>query len=63
MARRQDRAYLGEAIPDAEISDDLELCHPLARISGSEISENSLPEAWEAGTSSVDQVIEALVCE
>ena len=60
MARRQDRAYLGEAIPDAEISDDLELCHPLARISGSEISENSLPEAWEAGTSSVDQVIEAL---
>ena len=60
MARRQDRAYLGEAIPDAEISDDLELCHPLARISGSEISENSLPEAWEAGTSSVNQVIEAL---
>ena len=60
MARRQNRAYLGEAIPDAEISDDLELCHPLARISGSEISENSLPEAWEAGTSSVDQVIEAL---
>ena len=53
-------AYLGEAIPDAEFSNDLELCHPLARISGSEISENSLPEAWAAGTSSIDQVIEAL---
>jgi hypothetical protein len=60
MARRQDRAYLGEAIPDAEFSNDLELCHPLAGISGSEISQNSLPEAWEDGTSSVSKVMDAL---
>ena len=60
MARDQNRAYLEEAIPDAVLSDDLELFPPLARISGSEISQNSLPEAWAAGTSSIDQVIEAL---
>ena len=60
MARRQDRAYLGEAIPDAVLSDDLELFPPLARISGSEISQNSLPEAWEDGTSSVSKVMDAL---
>ena len=60
MARRQNRAYLGEAIPDAELSDDLELFHPLARISGTEISQNSLPEAWEADTSSVGKVMDAL---
>ena len=60
MARHQSSTYFKEAIPDAELSDDLELFHPLARISGSEISENSLPEAWAAGTSSIDQVIEAL---
>ena len=61
MARRQNRAYLEEAIPDAEISDDLELFPPLARISGSEISQNSLPEAWEGDTSTVSKVMEALV--
>ena len=49
MARDQNRAYLEEAIPDAVLSDDLELFPPLARISGSEISQNSLPEAWEDG--------------
>ena len=60
MARDQNRAYLEEAIPDAVLSDDLELFPPLARISGSEISQNSLPEAWEDGTSSVSKVMDAL---
>ncbi len=60
MACHQDRAYLEEAIPDAELSDDLELFPPLARISGTEISQNSLPEAWEADTSSVGKVMDAL---
>ena len=60
MARRQDRAYLGEAIPDAEISDDLELLIPLDSISGAELSQNTLPEAWEADTSSVGKVMDAL---
>ena len=60
MARHQNRAYLGEIIPDKELSDDLELCHPLAGISGSEISQNSLSAAWEEGTSSVGKVMEAL---
>ena len=60
MARDQNRTYLEEAIPDAVLSDDLELFPPLARISGSEISQNSLPEAWEDGTSSVSKVMDAL---
>lgn len=60
MARQQNRAYLGEIIPDTELSDDLELCHPLAGISGSEISQTTLPAAWEEGTSSVRKVMDAL---
>ena len=60
MARYQNRAYLEEAIPDTELSDDLELFSPLARISGTEISQNSLPETWEADTSSVGKVMDAL---
>ena len=61
MARHQDRAYLKEAIPDTVLSDDLELFPPLATISGAELSQATLPEAWEEGTSSVGQVMEALV--
>ena len=38
MARCQNKAYLKEKIPDAEITDDLELLAPLEPISGSEIS-------------------------
>ena len=60
MACHQDRAYLEEAIPGTVLSDDLELFPPLARISGTEISQNSLPEAWEADTSSVGKVMDAL---
>ena len=61
MAHHQNRTYLEEAIPDAVLNDDLELFHPLARISGLEISQNSLPEAWEEGTSSVGKVMDVLV--
>ena len=61
MAHYQNRAYLEEIIPDAELSDDLELFIPLASISGAELSQNTLPEAWEADASSVGKVMEALV--
>ena len=61
MARYQNRAYLEEAIPDAELSDDLELLISLPFISGTELSQNTLPEAWEEGTSSVSKLVEALV--
>ena len=61
MARRENRAYCKEVIPDAELNDDLELFRPLASITGAELSQNTLPEAWEAGTSSVGKVMEALV--
>ena len=60
MARHQDSAYLEEAIPDAELKDDLELFRPLASISGAELSQNTLPEAWEGETSSVSKVMGAL---
>ncbi len=60
MARGQSRTYLEETISDAEISDDLELFPPLAPISGAELSQKTLPEAWEEGTSSVSQVMAAL---
>lgn len=60
MARQQNRAYLGEIIPDTELSDDLKLCHPLAPVSGAELSQTTLPAAWEEGTSSVGKVMEAL---
>ncbi len=59
MARHQNRAYLEEAIPDAVLKDDLELFRPSARINGSELSQNTLPEAWEGGTSSVGKVMDA----
>ena len=61
MARGQNRAYLKEAIPDAELKDDLELLISLPFVSGAELSQNALPEAWEEGTSSVGQVMAALV--
>ncbi len=60
MAHYQNRTYLEETIPDTELSDDLELFIPLAPISGAEISQNTLPEAWEEGTSSVSKVMEAV---
>ena len=53
MARRENKAYLKEAIPDAAITDDLELLAPLESIRGSEISHKTLPNAWENETSSV----------
>ena len=61
MARYQNRAYLKETIPDAELKDDLELLISLPFVSGVELSQNALPEAWEEGTSSVGKVMEALV--
>ena len=61
MAHHQNRAYLEEVIPDTELSDDLELFPPLTPISGAELSQTTLPDAWEEGTSSVGQVMEALV--
>ena len=60
MAHYQNRTYLKETIPDTELSDDLELFPPLASISGAELSQATLPDAWEEGTSSVGQVMEAL---
>ena len=60
MARRQNRAYLKESIPDTEITDDLELLAPLQPIGGSEISHKALPDAWENETSSIDKIMHAL---
>ena len=60
MARRQDRAYLKEDIPDTEITDDLELLAPLEPISGSELSHKILPDAWDNETASVGKIIHAL---
>ncbi len=60
MARHKDKAYLKEAIPDAEITDELELLVPLEPISGSEISDKTLPDAWENETSSVGKITHAL---
>ena len=56
MARREDKAYLKELVPDAEITDDLELLASLEPISGSEISHKTLPDAWENEKSSVDKI-------
>lgn len=60
MARRENKAYLKEAIPDAEITDDMELLAPLEPISGSEISHKALPDAWENEISSVGKIRHAL---
>lgn len=60
MAHYQNRTYLKETIPDTEFSDDLELFPPLATISGVELSQTTLPDAWEEGTSSVSKLVEAL---
>ena len=60
MARHKDKAYLREPIPDADITDDLELLAPLESIRGSEISHNTLPDAWENETSSVGKIMHAL---
>lgn len=60
MARCQDKAYLREAIPNAEITDDLELLTPLEPISSSEISHKTLPDAWENETSTIGKLMDAL---
>ena len=59
-ARRQEKAYLKENIPDAEITDNLELLAPLEPISGSELSHKALPDAWKNETSSVGRLIDVL---
>ena len=60
MARRKDRAYLKEGIPNIEITDDLELLAPLQPISSSELTHKALPDAWENETSSVEKIIHVL---
>ena len=60
MARRQGKAYLKDNIPDAEITNDLELLPPLEPINGSEISHKALPDVWENEASSVDKIMHAL---
>ena len=60
MARREDKAYLKELVPDTAITDDLELLAPLEPISGSELGHKALPDAWENETSSVGKIIHAL---
>ena len=60
MAHYQNQTYFTEVIPGEIFNDDLELFPPLAPISGAELSQNTLPEAWEGGTSSVSQVMDAL---
>ena len=60
MARWENKAYLKEAIPDAEITDELELLAPLEAIGGSELSHKVLPDAWDNETSSVGKIIHAL---
>lgn len=61
MAHYQNRTYLEATIPDTELSDELKLFPPLAPISSAELSQATLPDAWEEGTSSVSKVMEALV--
>ena len=60
MVHHQQRAYFKETIPDPKLSDDWELFRPLASISGAELSQTTLPEAWEEGTSSVGKVMSTL---
>lgn len=60
MARRKNKAYLKEHIPDAEMTDDMELLKPLEPISSSELSHNNLPDAWENETSSVGKLMDVL---
>ena len=60
MARHKDKAYLREPIPDADITDDLELLAPLEPISGSEISHKILPDAWDNETSAAGKIMQAL---
>ena len=60
MARRKNKAYLKEDIPNTELTDDLELLVPLEPIRGSELSHKALPDAWENETSSVGKIIHVL---
>ena len=60
MARLEGKAYLKEIIPEAEITDDLELLVPLEPISGSEIGHKALPDAWENETASISKIMDAL---
>ena len=63
MARHPNKAYLKEEISDAEMTDDLELLAPLAPISGTELGHKALPEAWENETTSVGELVDALVTQ
>ncbi len=60
MARLEGKAYQSEIIPEAEITDDLELLAPLAPISGSEIGHTALPDAWENETASISKIMDTL---
>ncbi len=60
MARLKGKGYLKESIPDAEITDDLELLAPLESISSSEIGHKALPDAWENKTTSISKIMDTL---
>lgn len=60
MARRKNKAYLKEDIPNTEMTDYLELLAPLQPISGSELTHKSLPDAWKNETSSVGKIMHTL---
>jgi hypothetical protein len=60
MAYRQDRAYCNEAIPDTVLTDELALLLPLEAVRGSDLTQHTLPEAWEEETSSVSRVMAVL---
>lgn len=61
MARSQNKAYFSETIPDAELNDNLELLPPPQPIRASELTKHTLPEAWEGNTSTLGQVMRALI--
>ena len=60
MARSGGKAYYKEEVPDSEIDDGLELLVPPEPIRGTEITQHTLPEAWDTNTSSVGKMMAAL---
>ena len=60
MGRSRGKAYYKEEVPDSEIDDDLELLAPPEPIRGSEITQHTLPDAWDGNTSSVVKVMATL---
>ena len=60
MARMGEAVYFREPLPEAALSDDLELLPPPEPLRGADLTPQAVPEAWEDGRTTLQALVDAL---